>query len=374
MPGFSMYLHTNLKVIKSLGEIVKTKMIIMMMGDDKRTKYDSDEIRDPNLTNIDQTKYKEDDDNERVTTPSDDTKMTDEEKLYGEETIDDEVIKELYDDVNVNLGNYDTKMTDANQGGSEQQNVSQELGFEQEEEDAHVTLTSVPEAQKADKPVQSSYVSFDFRSKFLNIKNPSATSPVVVNYDQHAYFSTSHWVARFTIMKKYDYGHLEEIEVHRDDQQLYTFKEDDFKRLRLQDIKDMLILLVQQKLTNLTIDERYDLNVALRMFTRRIVIQRWVEDLQLGVESYKKKLNLTKPDTFRSNLRNKTAYTSHSDPHGIMQNQRDLPRDIPLDSVEVLSNHNEDGNPVKEILLKLNLPNHKLILTDSKMEVKVPDF
>nr|GEX56852.1 hypothetical protein [Tanacetum cinerariifolium] len=123
----------------------------------------------------DQTKYKEDDDNERVTTPSDDTKMTDEEKLYGEETIDDEVIKELYDDVNVNLGNYDTKMTDANQGGSEQQNVSQELGFEQEEEDAHVTLTSVPEAQKADKPVQSSYVSFDFRSKFLNIKNPSAT-------------------------------------------------------------------------------------------------------------------------------------------------------------------------------------------------------
>ncbi|GJS70760.1 hypothetical protein Tco_0703601 [Tanacetum coccineum] len=31
------------------------------------------------------------------------------------------------------------------------------------------------------------------------------------------------------------------------------------------------------------------------------------------------------------------------------------------------------GNPVKEILLKLNLPDHKSILTDSKMEVKVPD-
>ncbi|GKB04279.1 retrovirus-related pol polyprotein from transposon TNT 1-94 [Tanacetum coccineum] len=39
------------------------------------------------------------------------------------------------------------------------------------------------------------------------------------------------------------------------------------------------------------------LNVALCMFTRRIVIQRQVEDLQLGVESYQKKLNLTKPDT-----------------------------------------------------------------------------
>ncbi|GJR19503.1 hypothetical protein Tco_0968030 [Tanacetum coccineum] len=132
-------------------------------------------------------------------------------------------------------------------------------------------------------------------------------------------------VTRLKIMKKYDYGHLEEIEVRRDDQKLYTFKEGDFKRLRLQDIEDMLLLLVQQKLTNLTIDERYDLNVALRMYTRRIVIQRRVEDLQLGVKSYQKKLNLTKPDTYRSNLKNRTAYTSYSDPHGIIyvdQNRR----------------------------------------------------
>ncbi|GKA39614.1 hypothetical protein Tco_0732165 [Tanacetum coccineum] len=86
-------------------------------------------------------------------------------------------------------------------------------------------------------------------------------------------------VTRLKIMKKYDYGHLEEIEVNRVDQKLYTFKEGDFKRLRLQDIEDMLLLIVQQKLTNLTIDERYDLNVALRMYTRHIIIQRRVEDL-----------------------------------------------------------------------------------------------
>ncbi|GJZ82673.1 hypothetical protein Tco_0647846, partial [Tanacetum coccineum] len=94
-------------------------------------------------------------------------------------------------------------------------------------------------------------------------------SPVVVKYDQPTYLGTSHWVTRLIIMKKYDYGHLEEIEVRRDDQQLYTFKEGDFKRLRLQDIEDMLLLLVQQKLTNLTIDERYDLNVALHQFKRK---------------------------------------------------------------------------------------------------------
>ncbi|GJS09226.1 hypothetical protein Tco_0366022 [Tanacetum coccineum] len=87
----------------------------------------------------------------------------------------------------------------------------------------------------------------------------------------------------------------------------------------------MLLLLVQQKLTNLTIEEHYDLNVALRMFTRRIVIQRRVEDLQLGVKSYQKKINLTKPDTFMSNLRNRTAYTTYSDPQGVIykdQNNR----------------------------------------------------
>ncbi|GKD68670.1 hypothetical protein Tco_1322760, partial [Tanacetum coccineum] len=132
-------------------------------------------------------------------------------------------------------------------------------------------------------------------------------SPVQVKYDQHAYLGTSHWspkrqrfygyasnltsskdvysrkriiaVTRLRIMKMYDYGHLEEIEVRQDDQKLYTFKEGDFKRLCLQDIKDMLLLLIQQKLSNLTIDERYDLNVALRMYTRRIVIQKRVEDL-----------------------------------------------------------------------------------------------
>ncbi|GKD46542.1 hypothetical protein Tco_1271187 [Tanacetum coccineum] len=37
---------------------------------------------------------------------------------------DDEVTKELYDDVNVNLGNEDTDMTNADQGGPDQQNMS----------------------------------------------------------------------------------------------------------------------------------------------------------------------------------------------------------------------------------------------------------
>ncbi|GKD88728.1 hypothetical protein Tco_1364235, partial [Tanacetum coccineum] len=152
-------------------------------------------------------------------------------------------------------------------------------------------------------------------------------SPVKVVYDKHTYLGTSHWVTKLKIMKKCDYGHLEEIEVRREDQQLHKFREGDFLRLCLQDIKDMLLLLIQQKLTNLIIDERYDLNVALRKFTKRIVIQRHMKDLQLGVESYQKKLNLTKPDTSRSNHMNRTAYTAYSGPKGVIykdQNNRNI--------------------------------------------------
>ncbi|GJS59356.1 hypothetical protein Tco_0654140 [Tanacetum coccineum] len=85
----------------------------------------------------------------------------------------------------------------------------------------------------------------------------------------------------------------------------------------------MLLLLVQGKLTNLTIEERLAFNVSLRMFTRSIVIQRRVEDLQLGVESYQKKLNLTKPDTYRSDLKRREAYTAYSNPRGFIYQNKD---------------------------------------------------
>nr|GFA83978.1 hypothetical protein [Tanacetum cinerariifolium] len=95
------------------------------------------------------------------------------------------------------------------------------------------------------------------------------------------------------------------------------------KRLRLQDIEDMLLLLVQGKLSNLTVEERLAFNVSLRMFTRSIVIKRRVEDLQLGVESYQKKLNLIKPDTYRPDLRRRKAYTAHSNPRGFIYQKKD---------------------------------------------------
>nr|GEU40747.1 hypothetical protein [Tanacetum cinerariifolium] len=53
------------------------------------------------------------------------------------------------------------------------------------------------------------------------------------------------------------------------------------------------------------------------------LIQGHVEDLQLGVESYQKKLNLTKPDTYRSDLKRKEAYIAYSNLRGFIYQNKD---------------------------------------------------
>ncbi|GKB10986.1 hypothetical protein Tco_0844909 [Tanacetum coccineum] len=201
------------------------------------------------------------------------------------------------------------------------------------------------------------------------------------------------------------------ITIRRADDKLYSFKEGDFKRLRLQDIEDMLILLVQGKLTNLKVKEFLTFSVALRMFTRSIVIQRLVKDLQFGVESYQKKLNITKSDIYRSDLRRREAYTAYPNPRGFIYQNRDKKnRLMPLDELNKFSDGTlndvrttlddrlkdkmdsmhftlsmyydygahvkgellvtmknfQTGNPVKEILLKLNLPDHRILKDGSE--------
>ncbi|GJZ41834.1 hypothetical protein Tco_0588720, partial [Tanacetum coccineum] len=129
-------------------------------------------------------------------------------------------------------------------------------------------------------------------------------------YDKHALWGISHWgrkrqqfygfaanmesardvyskrriitVINLQIVKWHKYKHLDWITIRRDDDKLYKFKEGDFNRLRIQDTEDMLLLLVQGKLIDLTVEERLAFNVSLRMFTRSVVIQRRVEYLQLA--------------------------------------------------------------------------------------------
>ncbi|GKE73241.1 hypothetical protein Tco_1535282 [Tanacetum coccineum] len=81
-------------------------------------------------------------------------------------------------------------------------------------------------------------------------------------------------------MKFFCYNHLEEIIVRRQDDNLYKFREGDFERLHRQEIEDMLLILVQDKPSNLNLEER--------------------------------------PDTYRSDLKRMTPYTAYPDIQGII--------------------------------------------------------
>ncbi|GJX08604.1 hypothetical protein Tco_0196536 [Tanacetum coccineum] len=98
----------------------------------------------------------------------------------------------------------------------------------------------------------------------------------------------------------------------------WRFKEGDFPHLRTNDIEDMLLLVVHNRLTKLLGDEISDFAIALRMFTRILVIQNRVEDLQLGVKSYQKKINVTRPQTTIFDIKKRDPYTPYQDPQGFI--------------------------------------------------------
>ncbi|GJZ92627.1 putative reverse transcriptase domain-containing protein [Tanacetum coccineum] len=143
---------------------------------------------------------------------------------------------------------------------------------------------------------------------------PTLWSTIKHAYDKDAEKEIKHWGERRKLCR----SQIKEIVVKRSDQQLYKFKEGDFVDLHLNDFEDMLLLVVQHKLFHLDGSVIVDFIVALRMFTRSLILKRRVEDLQLGVESYQKKLNITKPQKTFLEIEFKEPYTPSYDPPGIV--------------------------------------------------------
>ncbi|GKB68963.1 hypothetical protein Tco_0930375 [Tanacetum coccineum] len=201
-------------------------------------------------------------------------------------------------------------------------------------------------------------------------------------------------------MRKHGYGYLEEIIVRRADNALYRFKECDFPRLRINDIEDMLLLVVQNWLTNLSGDDVADFAIALRMFTRSLAIQKHqqaakgkkddeilekifvVVDLLTETQTDAKK-NMTssycaiisKCTCLRGRLLVMMKTLKCKSLIFISNTLIQLIVGFECDGIP--KRRPAAGNPVKEILLKLNLPDHRSILTDSKeylkMVMEVPD-
>nr|GEU78469.1 reverse transcriptase domain-containing protein [Tanacetum cinerariifolium] len=116
---------------------------------------------------------------------------------------------------------------------------------------------------------------------------PNIWSPLKVAYDKYALWGISDWRDQ----RKTFYAYARGIQSGGDVYFTKCILEGDFLRLQIKDIKDMLLLVVQNHLTILSGDDVADFAIALRMFTKSLVIQKRVKDLQLGVKSYQKQIN-----------------------------------------------------------------------------------
>ncbi|GKB49189.1 hypothetical protein Tco_0899942 [Tanacetum coccineum] len=124
-------------------------------GDDERTEFDNDKDADLNQTD-------EEEEDEFVHTP-DNYVPTDDKNIDNEEY--DRINKEMYSDVNVELK--DT-----------------ELEGDQVKDVDHATVTAAPATQKTEAPLQSSSISSDYATKFLNFDNiPSAETEIISMMD-----------------------------------------------------------------------------------------------------------------------------------------------------------------------------------------------
>ncbi|GJW32107.1 hypothetical protein Tco_0052139 [Tanacetum coccineum] len=108
---------------------------------------------------------------------------------------------------------------------------------------------------------------------------------------------------------RYGYTFLKEILLRRADYKEYKISEADFKNLNPNDFKDLFMLHLQGKLNHLSGADKVHLFNTFNLWIRNIVIRQRVEELQLGIESYKMKLNLTQPRWDVTNFLFKEDYT-----------------------------------------------------------------
>ncbi|GJU16828.1 hypothetical protein Tco_1144794, partial [Tanacetum coccineum] len=123
--------------------------------------------------------------------------------------------------------------------------------------------------------------------------------------------------------ERYEYNYLREIVLRRANYNEYKISEKDFKSLHINDFEDLNIIHIQGKLNHLPKQDKVNLNNAVNLWTRNIVIRKRVEDLQLGIESYQTKLNLEQPNWDASDFPFKEDYTIVFKPRAVIYRDRD---------------------------------------------------
>ncbi|GJX67556.1 hypothetical protein Tco_0303283 [Tanacetum coccineum] len=102
-------------------------------------------------------------------------------------------------------------------------------------------------------------------------------------------------VISIDVFSIYGYDYMKQIVLQRADNQEYTIAKNDFKDLYPSDFEDLYLLNLQGHLNHLPPRDKKILSSAINLWIRNLVIRQWVEDFQLGIESYQIQRNLTKP-------------------------------------------------------------------------------
>ncbi|GJY05141.1 hypothetical protein Tco_0371081 [Tanacetum coccineum] len=120
---------------------------------------------------------------------------------------------------------------------------------------------------------------------------PNIWVPVKVAYDKHVLWGISHWREQHKTFYGYARGLQSTHDVYSTKRILAVtqVEEGDFPCLRINDIDDILLLVVQNWLTNLSSDEVSDFAIALRM-----------------------------PETTKSGIKKRDPYTPYQDPQGFI--------------------------------------------------------
>nr|GEV84655.1 hypothetical protein [Tanacetum cinerariifolium] len=176
---------------------------------------------------------------------------------------------------------------------------AKELEFE-------VRDTDTPQGQEGNQGNDNVKPRTESASRCIKDMVPNIWSLVKVAYDKYALWVISHWRDQCKTFYAYARGIQSRGDVYSTKRILAVTHVSGMRKHRYVYLEEIVNWLI-----NLSRDDVGDFTIALRMFTRSLVIQKRVEDLQLGVKSYQKQIIVTKPDTTRLDLRKRHPYTPY---------------------------------------------------------------
>ncbi|GKC30751.1 hypothetical protein Tco_1038045 [Tanacetum coccineum] len=160
-------------------------------------------------------------------------------------------------------------------------------------------------------------------SKPLPLRGPLGQIKSEREYDISAAYGISHWWFKskeFYITR--DSAPSDRSTVRSHMRILSVISEADFKNLHPNDFEDLYLLHLQGQLNHLSGADKVHLFNAVNLWIRNIIIRKRIEDLQLGIESYQTKHNLTQPDWDASDFLFKEDYTIVSKPRAVIYRDR----------------------------------------------------